>query len=166
MVKVYIGLGTNLGDREENLAQARDLIAAIPDSRILGMSSIYQTEPWGKTDQPDFLNQVLVFETDLLPTDLLHALQDVEISMGRVRNEKWGPRIIDLDILLYGDQIINESYLTIPHPFLTERSFVIIPLLEIDPALKLPDGRLLQDVFDCFDKLARSGCVINSSMLK
>lgn len=166
MEKAYIGLGTNLGHLEHNLARARGLIAELPYSQIAGVSSIYKTEPWGKTDQPDFLNQVLAVETDLEPLEMLRLLQKIEIEMGRERLEKWGPRIIDLDILLFGDNSINQPDLIVPHRFLTERTFVIIPLLELDPALKLPDGRQLQDVFDCFDKLVHSGCVINTSMLK
>lgn len=166
MTLAYIGLGTNLGDLEDNLAKARELIAALPDSRITKVSSIYKTTPWGKSDQPDFLNQVLALETGLQPLELLYSLLDIEAAMGRQRLERWGPRIIDLDMLLFGDQIINETNLIIPHPFLPERVFVIIPLLEMEPDLKMPEGRALSELFDSFDKLTSIGCVLYSSMLK
>ncbi|HHW60539.1 MAG TPA: 2-amino-4-hydroxy-6-hydroxymethyldihydropteridine diphosphokinase [Syntrophomonadaceae bacterium] len=144
--KAYIALGSNVGEKEENLAQAQKHIAMIADTKITRTSSIYQTVPWGKTDQDDFLNQVIEIETEFSPLQLLSVLLNIEINMGRQRKEKWGPRIIDLDILLYGEQTVDEPELKVPHPYLCERLFVLIPLLEINPDIVLPDGTNLKEV--------------------
>ncbi len=112
------------------------------------MSSLYITAPWGKTDQEAFINQVIEIETELSPLDLLHVLQEIEIKLGRLRNEKWGPRIIDLDILLYGQETIKLKELTVPHPYMLERLFVLIPLQEIEPELIFPDGTKIREVLD------------------
>jgi len=113
------------------------------------LSSIYITEPWGKTDQDDFVNQVIEIETLLSPVQLLSALQNIEIKMGRQRIEKWGPRNIDLDIILYGSEIIHSSELIIPHPYAQQRLFVLIPLQEINPGIIFPDsGRPIREVLD------------------
>ncbi|NLV16812.1 MAG: 2-amino-4-hydroxy-6-hydroxymethyldihydropteridine diphosphokinase [Syntrophomonadaceae bacterium] len=140
----YLGLGTNLGDREKNLTEAAGYLEKLTSTRVLKYSSRYYTSPWGKTDQPEFLNQAAAVETYLTPRELLQEMLDIETLMGRKRLEKWEPRIIDLDLLLYGRQTIQEPDLTIPHPYLTQREFVIRPLLEIEPDLQLPDGRLLK----------------------
>ncbi len=144
--RVFVGLGTNLGDREENLALARQQLTALSSSAIVVCSSIYPTLPWGRTDQPEFLNQVVSIDTRLSPRELLQELLYIEEIMGRKREEYWGPRIIDLDLLLYGDQVINEPDLVVPHPWLTKRAFVLTPLLEIAPDLKMPDGRYLREI--------------------
>lgn len=150
---VYLGLGSNLGDKNGNLLQAREQIAAVSGIEITAESSLYVTAPWGKTDQEEFLNQVLKIETDLSAIELLHALQNIEINMGRQRLEKWGPRIIDLDILLYGDEVIDGVELTVPHPYMRQRLFVLVPLQEISPELVFPDngayiGEVLNRVLD------------------
>jgi 2-amino-4-hydroxy-6-hydroxymethyldihydropteridine diphosphokinase len=150
-VRVFLSLGSNLGDRSAMLAQARALLDG-PDLRIVAASSVYETLPWGVTDQPRYLNQVLEGRTTLSPRRLLHRCQDVETRLGRVRSTRWGPRIIDVDILLYGGLEINEPDLTIPHPQLADRAFVLVPLAELDAALRIPGrdtiGSLLEAVPD------------------
>jgi 2-amino-4-hydroxy-6-hydroxymethyldihydropteridine diphosphokinase len=129
----YIGLGSNVGDRLQNIKKAVSLIADWPDNKILKISSIYETEPWGVKDQAPFFNAVIEISTNLLPEVLLKHCLDTEKQMGRIRTIKWGPRIIDLDILFYGSQVIKTDTLVIPHPLLAERDFVIIPLNDIAP---------------------------------
>lgn len=144
---VYIALGSNVGCKRDNMAQAVQLIADLPTTQVVKSSSLYETEPWGKTDQDEFLNQVIEIETALQPEELLHELQNIEIKMGRQRKEKWGPRLIDLDILLYGNEVIDDPQLTIPHPYLRERLFVLVPLAEIGAELQFPDdGATVQEV--------------------
>ncbi len=133
---VYLGLGTNLGQRLENLAQARQRMA--PLAHLLRASSIYETEPWGFTDQPAFLNQVLEAETALPPLDLLRQLKELEVALGRQPSFHYGPRLIDLDILLYDDLVLELPGLAIPHPRLAERAFVLAPLAELAPDLVHP----------------------------
>lgn len=143
---VYIGLGSNLGDRASNLAKALDRMANMPATVLVKKSSVYNSEPWGKTDQPEFLNQAAAIETRLTPEELLRELQTIENALGRIRNEKWGSRSIDLDILLFGDLLCETPELTIPHPYLTQRPFVMAPLVEIEPSIQLPDGQLLRNL--------------------
>lgn len=114
--RAFIGLGTNLGHREANLALAHRKLARLPSSRITGSSSVYSTLPWGLTDQPEFLNQVIAIDTYLSARELLTEMLEIENSMGRERTRRWGPRTIDLDLLLYGDHIIEEPDLVVPHP--------------------------------------------------
>lgn len=143
----YIALGSNLGRKRDNIARAIQLIAALPGVKIIKSSSLYETEPWGKTDQDNFLNQVIAVETSLHPAELLRELQNIEIKMGRQRKEKWGPRIIDLDILLYGNEVMDDPHLTIPHPHLRQRLFVLVPLAEIGADLQFPeDGATVEEV--------------------
>lgn len=145
--RVYIGLGSNIGEKAKNLEKALDEINLINGIKIDGVSSLYSTSPWGKTDQEDFVNQVVRITTSIGPIELLHILQKIEIKMGRQRKEKWGPRIIDLDILLYGDEVIDSAELKIPHPYMRERLFVLIPLQEIDAEIIFPDdGTTLEEV--------------------
>jgi 2-amino-4-hydroxy-6-hydroxymethyldihydropteridine diphosphokinase len=146
--KVYIGLGSNLGNKVENLAQARLLIQAIEGIHITGVSSLYETAPWGKIDQEDFINQVIAIETAMSPLELLHRLQDIEIKLGRQRDVRWGPRNIDLDVLLYGRETIDLEELKVPHPYMLQRLFVLIPLQEIEPDLKFPDGSKIMEVLN------------------
>jgi 2-amino-4-hydroxy-6-hydroxymethyldihydropteridine diphosphokinase len=129
----YIGLGSNVGDRLQNIMKAVALIADWPDSKILKTSSIYETEPWGVKDQAPFFNAAIEISTELCPEALLKHCLDTEKQMGRIRCVKWGPRIIDLDILFYGNQVVKTDTLVIPHPLLAERDFVIIPLNDIAP---------------------------------
>ncbi len=146
--KVYIGLGSNIGDKEANLVRALFLIKAIKGAKITRQSSLYLSAPWGKTDQDDFLNQVVEIETNLTPIDLLHELQEIEIKLGRQKQVHWGPRNIDLDILLFGRENINLEELQVPHPYLMQRLFVLIPLAEIDPELIFPDGSKISEVLN------------------
>jgi len=127
----YLGLGTNLGDRKENLSKAIEAISL--KMSISKQSSLYETTAWGYTDQPDFLNQVIQVETDLSPLRLLNFLKKTEVKLGRVENFRYGPRLIDIDILFYDDLVITTSRLQIPHPMLPERAFVLVPLNEIAP---------------------------------
>lgn len=133
---IYIALGTNLGQREANLQAARD--AFLPEIQILAQSPLYQTEPWGVTDQPDFLNQVVKAETNLSPLELLDYLKNVEKQVGRTPTVRYGPRIVDLDILFYGDLVFENERLTIPHPRLAERAFVLVPLFKTAPDFRHP----------------------------
>lgn len=130
-VRVFIALGTNIGDRSANLQTAKNLLP--PYIEIVRESSIYETEPWGYADQPDFYNQVIEVRTDLEPMSLLITLKEIEKNMGREKSFRNAPRIIDLDILFYGKHIIHEDQLHIPHPELHKRAFVLIPLAEIAP---------------------------------
>ncbi len=132
----YIALGSNLGDRSQNLAQARELLAE--HVRTVKASSICETEPWGVADQPHFLNQVIESETDLEVLELLRFLKRIENDMGRTETIRFGPRLIDLDVLLYGEIQMQTPELTIPHPRMTQRAFVLVPLAEIAPHLNIP----------------------------
>jgi 2-amino-4-hydroxy-6-hydroxymethyldihydropteridine diphosphokinase len=134
---VYIGIGSNLGDREKNCSRSIDLLGK-NGIVIRQKSSLYETVPWGSRDQPLFLNMVIKVETELKPQELLELLKNVEIEVGREKSSRWGPRAIDLDILLYDDITLNEETLTIPHPYLHERDFVLIPFCEIAPDIKHP----------------------------
>ena len=131
MVDVFIGLGSNVGDREGNLNKAAGLLRN--EMKLLKISSMYETEPMYLTDQPWFVNCVAKFETNLAPKELLERLRNIERRLGRQENVKYGPRSIDLDILFYGNEVINESDLKIPHPKLYERRFVLVPFVEIEP---------------------------------
>jgi 2-amino-4-hydroxy-6-hydroxymethyldihydropteridine diphosphokinase len=129
---IFLLLGTNLGDRMSNLAGARRLIESFVGP-IAKVSSVFETEAWGKTDQPSFYNQVIVIDTPNGPQQLLAKILSLEQSMGRVREEKWGPRVIDIDILFFNDLIVNDDNLSIPHIGIPERRFVLEPLNEIAP---------------------------------
>jgi len=128
--RAYVGIGTNLGDRIANIERALEATSAL--GAIVRQSSIYRTKPWGNPNQPWFANVVILLETKLSPRDLLAALQRVEKNMGRAETERWGPRVIDLDLLLYDDLEIDEPDLRVPHAHLHERAFVLVPLAEID----------------------------------
>ena len=148
MARAYVGLGANLGDREGNLRRAVELLGAEPGIEVVAVSSFRETEPVGYVDQPRFLNGACAVETELSPSELLERLLSVEQALGRERGKepRWGPRTIDLDLLLYGQEEVDEPGLTVPHPRLTERSFALEPLLELDANLHLPDGRGLQEL--------------------
>jgi 2-amino-4-hydroxy-6-hydroxymethyldihydropteridine diphosphokinase len=139
MTRAYVGLGANLGPREATLLRAVELLAADPEIDVLELSSLRVTKPVGVEDQPDFVNGALAVETTLGSRQLLDALLRVERELGRVRDgERWGPRTIDLDLLLYGDEAVDEPGLTLPHPRLHERRFALEPLAELDPELEIP----------------------------
>lgn len=133
MTDVFLGLGSNVGDRENQLKEAIRLLDEQPGIKVVKVSSFYETEPVGYVDQPDFLNLCVEIQTELSPKAVLESGLAIEQQLHRVRKERWGPRTLDIDILLYGDQIIEEEGLTIPHPRMTERAFVLIPLQEIAP---------------------------------
>jgi 2-amino-4-hydroxy-6-hydroxymethyldihydropteridine diphosphokinase len=137
-MKTYIGLGANLGEREAQIRLALDDLARLPASRLVRASSLYDSEPVGDQDQPNFLNAVAELETELTARQLLWNLLLIERRLGRTRTRRWGPRTIDLDLLLYGPLVIDEPDLQVPHPELTRRSFVLVPLVELDPLLVHP----------------------------
>lgn len=137
MTTAFIGLGSNVGDRLENIRTALRLLGE--RAEVAGVSTVYETEPVGPP-QPHFLNAVCRIETDLSPPDLLAAVKAIEADIGRSPGERWGPREIDLDLLLYGEEETHTDDLVIPHPRLTDRAFVLVPLLEIAPEVILPDG--------------------------
>jgi len=142
----YIGIGSNLGDRKENCFRAVQLLKENNIS-VLKESSLYETEPWGVKDQPKFINMVVMLETTKTPMELLNTLKSIESKMGRRPSKRWGPREIDLDILLYGDMIVDEEELKIPHPLLEKREFVLIPLSEIAPDLIHPiSGKTISEL--------------------
>lgn len=132
MAEVFLLLGSNMGDSQKYLQEAR-LALQHQIGTLLATSSVYQTAAWGKTNQPDFLNQVLNMETALEPFEVLNRCLGIEQGLGRVREEKWAARTIDIDILFYDSMIVNHENLVIPHPFLHERAFTLIPLVELAP---------------------------------
>ena len=138
--RVYLGLGSNLGDRLSNMTRAVEELER-RGVRVVRSSRVYETDPVGGPPQPDYLNAVVEVETELEPGELLRVCLEVESELGRVRGERWGPRSIDIDVLTYGDREIDEPDLTIPHPRMHERAFVLVPLLELDADPPLPGGR-------------------------
>jgi len=132
----YVGLGSNLGDRAANLSRAIALLAAT--AAVEAISALYETAPWGRIEQPPFLNAACRLRTTLSPLDLLHELQRAEAALGRKRLQRWGPRTLDLDILFYDDLVLETPELTVPHPWLASRAFVLVPLAEIAPVLCHP----------------------------
>lgn len=137
MESVYLALGSNEGDRVMQLTTAISKIAAFCGP-VLHLSPIYETAPWGVKDQPDYLNMVIAINTSLLPHELLSALQEIEAGMHRVREERWGQRTIDIDILFYGNEVIKAADLVVPHPRIQERLFVLVPMVAIAPDLIHP----------------------------
>ncbi|MGG0719554.1 2-amino-4-hydroxy-6-hydroxymethyldihydropteridine diphosphokinase [Robertmurraya massiliosenegalensis] len=136
--RAFLALGTNMGDRYGNLTDAIVLLNEHPEIKLIHSSSIYETDPVGYTEQDPFLNMVIEVKTELTPLDLLDCCLQIEENLGRKRIVRWGPRIIDLDILLYNQENIESEKLFVPHPRMHERAFVLIPLLEISPNEKLP----------------------------
>lgn len=154
MKGVYLLLGSNLGNSMEILMSARDMIKEQVGT-IVNCSSIYKTKAWGIEDQPDFLNQVIEIDTDFNPDEVLAKILKIEQDLGRIRYQKWGTRIIDIDILYFGDQVLDSERLVIPHPENQNRNFVLVPIAEIagdfiHPILKLSQKELL---LSCQDKL-------------
>jgi 2-amino-4-hydroxy-6-hydroxymethyldihydropteridine diphosphokinase len=146
LTRVFVGLGSNLGDREGMLLRAVEAVSELPETEVSRVSMLRDTEPVGIVDQPRFLNGVVEIETELSPRELLEGLLAIERSLGRVRSgvPPGGPRTIDLDLLLYGDVRIAEPGLEVPHPRLHERRFVLEPLAELDPALEVPGRGLVE----------------------
>ena len=140
----YIGLGANLGDRGETMRAALRRVAELPSVNVERVSAFYETPPWGKTDQPSFLNAAARISLDGAPHELLGELQRIEHELGRVRHEHWGARTIDLDILYVEDVVLSDKALTLPHPYLTARAFVLVPLAEIAPDLLVQGKRIVQ----------------------
>lgn len=145
-VTAYIGLGSNLDDPLRQVQTALTELAGVRQSRLLKASGLYRSAPMGPAGQPDYINAVAALETTLAPDELLTQLQQLEARHQRVRKERWGPRSLDLDLLLYGDAVIDSEHLSVPHPGLTQRNFVLIPLCEIAPDLILPDNRGLSEL--------------------
>lgn len=149
MTRVYIALGSNLASPLTQVNAAIAALGAIPESRIVAVSSFYRTPPLGPQDQPDYLNAAVALETTLAPEALLDHTQRIELNQGRVRKaERWGPRTLDLDIMLFGDESIATPRLTVPHYDMKNRGFMLWPLVEIAPALRFPDGETLASVLD------------------
>ncbi len=139
--RVFIGVGSNLGRKEENVRRALDLLAGERGVSLTRVAPLYKTDPVGYQEQDWFVNTVAEIETILPPRELLEALMRIENGMGRRRAVRWGPRVIDLDILLYGKTTVSEPDLEIPHPRLQERAFVVVPLAQLQPDMALPGGR-------------------------
>jgi len=144
----YLGLGANLGHTEQTLRAAATAIATLPGAILCTRSSLYKTPAWGLTDQPDFLNAVVMIETELAAPELLDALMQIERRHGRQRDteQRWGPRTLDIDILLYGNEVIDQPGLRIPHPHLHERAFALLPLHEIAPDITIPGIGTVSDI--------------------
>jgi 2-amino-4-hydroxy-6-hydroxymethyldihydropteridine diphosphokinase len=146
-MRAFIGLGANLGDRERTIRRAIELLGAEAGIEMVAVSTLRETDPVGYLDQPRFLNGAAAIETELEPQELLERLLAVERALGRRRDgPRYGPRTIDLDLLLYGERMVDQPGLRIPHPHLAERPFVLEPLAELDPGLALPDGRPIRDL--------------------
>ena len=149
MTLAYIAIGSNLASPLEQVNAAVQAIGEIPDSRVVAVSSFYRTPPLGPQDQPDYLNAAVALETALAPDELLSHTQRIELQQGRVRKaERWGPRTLDLDIMLFGQEIIHTDTLTVPHYDMHNRGFMLWPLYEIAPSLHFPDGITLQQRLD------------------
>lgn len=153
MIRVYYALGSNLAEPLAQVQAALNALAALPDTQLVARSSYYRSRPMGPQDQPDYLNLVVALDTLLAPEALLDHTQAIELQQGRVRKaERWGPRTLDLDMLLYGDQIIDTPRLTVPHYGLTVREFMLYPLAEIAPDLLLPRGEHLWQLLQQVDR--------------
>ena len=150
MAIAYIALGSNLHTPREQLKCALNALAQLPQTQLMAVSSFYRSKPLGPQDQPDYLNAAVEISTALSPLALLDELQRIENEQGRVRLRRWGERTLDLDILLYGDEIIQTERLTVPHYDMHNREFVIVPLAEIAPNLILPNGQKLAELADRF----------------
>ena len=150
MTIVYIGLGSNLGgdfaSPKQNITSAINALAKIKSIQMIKISSFYESKPIGPQDQSDYINAVIKLKTNLDSTKLLNSLQTIENHHGRIRSQYWGPRTLDLDILLFGDQIIHNDRLTIPHTEICNRSFVLVPLSEIEPDCVIPEKGIVSDL--------------------
>ena len=151
--QVYVGMGSNLDTPVQQLKDALAHLEQIEKTQLVNCSSFYASKPMGPQDQPDYVNSVAELDTQLSPIELLHALQRIELEQGRQRkNERWGPRTLDLDILLFGDLVIHTKELTVPHYGMQEREFVLYPLFELNPDLMLPCGNSLETILNQVSK--------------
>ena len=146
MIRAYVGLGANLGSREETLREAIVVLDRAPGVDVLAVSELRETEPVGPIEQPSFLNGAVELETTLSARELLDLLLDAERALGRIRGERWGPRVVDLDLLVFGDEAIDEPGLEVPHPRLAERTFALEPLAELAPELVIPGRGRVSDL--------------------
>lgn len=149
----YIGLGSNVGDRVANIEQAVELLAADKSVRVTRRSSLYETKPVGYRNQPDFINAVIEVETSLTPQELIGLTKSIEEKLQRQRLIIWGPRTIDMDILFYNDQSINEPHLQVPHPEIEKRAFVLVPLAEIAGNRRHPSGKTINEMLKSLGKV-------------
>lgn len=157
-MRAYVALGSNLGDSRQQLLDAIEALAALPNTRVLARSHFYRTPPWGVVDQPAFLNAAVVLETPLPPHELLDALLDIERAAGRERRgERWGPRTLDLDLLHVAGKAVNDERLSLPHPHIAERAFVLLPLNELAPDLEIPGQGRVADLLRAVDT---QGCEV------
>ncbi|UUM30199.1 2-amino-4-hydroxy-6-hydroxymethyldihydropteridine diphosphokinase [Vibrio japonicus] len=153
MITVFIAVGSNLSDPVGQTKNAIEALKCLPKSEFIQSSSLYSSTPMGPQDQPDYINAVVEIQTELTPLELLDCTQATELEQGRVRKEeRWGPRTLDLDIILYGNEVIDSERLVVPHYGMKEREFVLYPLAEIAPNLTLPCGSRLEDLLKVVDK--------------
>jgi len=155
-VRAYIGLGSNLDDPVQQVSRAMAALESLPATRCVARSSLYRSHPLGEAAQPDYINAVVLLETRLRAHDLLRELQAIEARQGRIRRagERWGPRTLDLDLLLYGEELYSDPQLTVPHPELVRRDFVLYPMFEITPDLVIPGAGSLRD---CLQRCPQRG---------
>ncbi|HUA81492.1 MAG TPA: 2-amino-4-hydroxy-6-hydroxymethyldihydropteridine diphosphokinase [Dyella sp.] len=152
MMRAYVALGSNLGDSRQHLLDAMTALAVLPGTQIIARSQLYRTPPWGVLDQPDFLNAVAILETALEPHALLDALLEIERAAGRLRQgQRWGPRTLDLDLLHVAGETIRSERLTLPHPHIAERAFVLLPLSDVAPDLEIPGQGKVADLLRTVD---------------
>ena len=153
MITAYIAVGSNLADPVSQANLAIETLKNLPRSTFIATSQLYSSTPMGPQNQPDYINAVVAIQTELTPIELLDCTQKIELEQGRVRkDERWGPRTLDLDIVLYGNEVIDSERLTVPHYGMKEREFVLYPLAEIAPSLQLPDGTELTELLKIVDK--------------
>jgi 2-amino-4-hydroxy-6-hydroxymethyldihydropteridine diphosphokinase len=153
MITAYIAVGSNLSDPVTQANEAIEALKGLPKSTFLAASSLYSSTPMGPQDQPDYINAVVQIQTELTPLELLDCTQAIELEQGRVRKEeRWGPRTLDLDMILYGNEVIDSERLTVPHYGMKEREFVLYPLAEIAPNLTLPCGTRLDELLKVVDQ--------------
>ncbi|HXI10242.1 MAG TPA: 2-amino-4-hydroxy-6-hydroxymethyldihydropteridine diphosphokinase [Thermodesulfobacteriota bacterium] len=157
-MRVFISMGSNLGDRVANCREAVRRLAGYDGVRVVKTSSLYETEPWGVTDQGPFINAVVEIDTGLAPEPLFELLKSIEAEMGRTKGRRWGPRLIDLDLIFYGDRVVDTERLKVPHPSVEERAFVLVPLSELAPGFTHPaSGRPVSEILSGLPESEKSG---------
>lgn len=157
-MRVLLSLGTNLGDRAANLRGALEAMGQLPGIQLTAVSNVYETEAMGVTEQPDFLNLAAEIETELVPLELLNAVKEIEGALGRTASERWGPRIIDIDLILWEDLVMTTERLTLPHAAFRTRNFVLAPLAEIAPETVDPvTGKTVSQLLQCVEAQGRAG---------